>query len=517
MSGATTLRAFACTFALAALSAHATTYYVSRNDDPIPNGCAVDDCSLREAVLDASANPGPTHNVMLGQATYGLPLGGLTAAGSIRIVGYSNLKTTIEGDGVEPVLTAAASASIELQKLAIEAHGAHALDGSVDGDTTLFQVRIPEPDSEVWVQGASDGNGAVLVIESEIHAYLDCGRSRLCNVYGSRMLRLQGGRGGATNVRIEDSVFDGDLAPGEASGVVTQTTRDVNIARTTIQNGGIGLVLLGAPPQSVAIDHLHFVGNERPLRLAAPVDMTIDASEFIDNDNPHGLGNGSGALWISNGGAIATVTRSTFAGNAGSDFAGGAVLVENGASLTLRNSTFSNNTFTGTGVGNPRGAAIGFASDDAGTSLYLYHVTIVPPSTVPDIGISGTAIGGTGGNAGLALAVLNSIVRGSCGLDAGAMDVAVGNIESGGNTCQFAAQDNQVGVSSGALALGLLLDHGGPTRTFKPGASSVAIDAADDALCPATDQRGYPRPFGNHCDVGAVEADADVLFKDGFE
>jgi PKD repeat protein len=36
---------------------------------------------------------------------------------------------------------------------------------------------------------------------------------------------------------------------------------------------------------------------------------------------------------------------------------------------------------------------------------------------------------------------------------------------------------------------------------------SVAIDGGDDAACASTDQRGIARPQGNHCDVGAFEAD----------
>ncbi len=36
------------------------TYVVTRADDPTPGACAVGDCSLREAVIAANANPGST-------------------------------------------------------------------------------------------------------------------------------------------------------------------------------------------------------------------------------------------------------------------------------------------------------------------------------------------------------------------------------------------------------------------------------------------------------------------------
>ncbi|MGD8464393.1 MAG: choice-of-anchor Q domain-containing protein [Anaerolineae bacterium] len=46
-------------------------------------------------------------------------------------------------------------------------------------------------------------------------------------------------------------------------------------------------------------------------------------------------------------------------------------------------------------------------------------------------------------------------------------------------------------------------DNGGPTRNFMLLPDSPAIDYGLD--CPDTDQRGYSRPIGPACDVGAVE------------
>jgi hypothetical protein len=53
--------------------------------------------------------------------------------------------------------------------------------------------------------------------------------------------------------------------------------------------------------------------------------------------------------------------------------------------------------------------------------------------------------------------------------------------------------------------IGPLADNGGPTLTHALLDGSPAIDAADDAACPATDQRGVPRPQGAACDIGAYE------------
>ena len=60
-------------------------------------------------------------------------------------------------------------------------------------------------------------------------------------------------------------------------------------------------------------------------------------------------------------------------------------------------------------------------------------------------------------------------------------------------------------------ALGPLQNNGGPTQTMALGSGSAAIDAANDAICADApvnnrDQRGIPRPYGPHCDIGAYEA-----------
>ena len=53
--------------------------------------------------------------------------------------------------------------------------------------------------------------------------------------------------------------------------------------------------------------------------------------------------------------------------------------------------------------------------------------------------------------------------------------------------------------------LGTLGNYGGLTETIPLLTGSSAIDTGDDAVCPATDQRGVSRPLGAHCDIGAFE------------
>jgi hypothetical protein len=54
--------------------------------------------------------------------------------------------------------------------------------------------------------------------------------------------------------------------------------------------------------------------------------------------------------------------------------------------------------------------------------------------------------------------------------------------------------------------LGPLANNGGFTKTMALKNGSPAIDAGNDANCPAKDQRGVTRPQRAHCDMGAYEA-----------
>lgn len=72
------------------------------------------------------------------------------------------------------------------------------------------------------------------------------------------------------------------------------------------------------------------------------------------------------------------------------------------------------------------------------------------------------------------------------------------NRETGG----FTQPSDRSGVHA---RLAPLADNGGPTLTHALLANSPAIDAGDNAACPASDQRGLARPQGAACDIGAYE------------
>ena len=270
------------------------------------------------------------------------------------------------------------------------------------------------------------------------------------------------------------------------------------------------------------------------------------------NSAAGGLGGGGGRAGGPNY-APGNLTSGGFGGNGGSG-AGGAIF--NSGELTLSNCSVFANRATGgrggaggnnypafsTGPRGPGGAAFG-AGVRSVSKLTLVNVTLASNeaiggdsggtfgfgggdgvgggiSAMSDAGLTNCtlawnrAAGGSGPTPGAArggnlattgaVAVLKNVILAHApgGTNAYGPLLDAGHNLSSDASAGFSAPTSVSSINPG---LGTLTDAGGPTLSIPLLGSSPAIDAGDASACPATDQRGRPRPALVGCDIGAFE------------
>lgn len=497
----------ALTLLTLSLRAQAVTFVVTRLDDPLPNGCTAGDCSLREAALAANANDpfAGTDTIQLSAGTYTLTRGPLAPDEGLSLAGAGATQTHVVTDvGLFDVLVGKA---LSMRGMSIQTTATDLLIAYDDSYLLLNDVAVPVGGGAIVSGGAGSSLEAH---DSDFRGLLECNQAPgTCTIVDSSLANFYTvPDSGGPVVLILRSIVDGNLDPGAvpAPAVVlhggTTTIQDSTITHTA------GVRIRSQAGQQLSLLRVRYIDNNGPIFTQLYADVTIKDSELRDNT--------ARAIYADNAAHI-EISGSSFIHNSVDDNAGGAVLAEHGANVSINNSTFSGNSFSVTAAqGGARGAAIGYRNG-GGAYIELRHVTIVAPTITP-FGIQGLGIGGFGGVGDAEIRVTNSILAGSCHLDAAALLQDNGDIESPGNTCGLSSANSLVSVSSSSLALGTLGDHGGPTPTYEPAATSVALDAAVTPLCLDLDQRGYTRPFGAGCDVGAVEiGSSDQIFADGFQ
>jgi parallel beta-helix repeat protein len=224
----------------------------------------------------------------------------------------------------------------------------------------------------------------------------------------------------------------------------------------------------------------------------------------LSNNTAHQAG---GAIYATD--SNLTLTNSTLSGNSANrshySYAGG--IFSQGANITLANSTLSGNS-----------AAYAGAIWSWTGNVTLTNSTLSGNSAIQN---AYRSIGNSGGiwTSSGAVALTNSTISGNSAVsNSGGIyinsatptiqainSIVAGNSSPGGDTNAAVNANSTNNIIGTDPALTALADNGGPTQTMRPLATSPAIDAADDAQCPATDQRGVKRPQGAHCDIGAVE------------
>ncbi len=287
----------------------------------------------------------------------------------------------------------------------------------------------------------------------------------------------------------------------------------------TIQNGrpssyGGGILNLGM----LTLSRSTLANNQSSGSVGGGVlsvgSLTISESTIRGNSTAAEANGFGGGIVVSSG--TAYVVASTISGN--SSGIGGGIFVSNGAQLNVVNSTISGNFSSGDGGG---------IANFSITNLYNSTVTLNFANTD---GVGVGQGGGVANSSGDTLGLSNSIVS----LNYLIVPMFVVPIE---DDCQGAISslgNNMVGTvlshctvngsyMQGSANLGPLKDNGGPTLTHGLIRPSPAIDGGNASGCTdnlgailISDQRGFPRPEGGRCDIGAFEA-SDRLFGDGFE
>ena len=292
-------------------------------------------------------------------------------------------------------------------------------------------------------------------------------------VSGSNSSRVFQIAGGATASLINVAVSDGVGAP-QGGGILNYGV--LNLEGVTVTNN----VESSAGPASFDLGGGGIYNGDGAT-------LNMNNSTVSNNSTVAQPGGGIYGFF----GSTLNITNSTVSGNVAGDVAGGLRTLGN---VTIENSTISGNTSTAW-----HGGAM-FSTDG---NVSVLNSTIVGNSA-PGGTTGGLMVATFGGP--VTFTLQNSIVANNgdylCQVEG---DPSVAVLTSLGNNVFTDGSCNPIGNDLVVADAGVdaLADNGGPTQTHALVPGSVAIDAANTAVCPATDQRGVARDAA--CDIGAYE------------
>ncbi|MCY2991124.1 MAG: FG-GAP-like repeat-containing protein [Planctomycetota bacterium] len=486
---------------MAAMVVNSTADSVDANPGDGIAADALGRTTLRAAIMEANARPGPDM-ILLGAGTYDLSIpgasedaaatGDLDITSDLTIIGAGADVTIVDANQLDRVFDVQSGAPLTLSHVTVT--GGHVetlapgegydyrLLSSGGGVRSLGDIEIDHAviaDNEAYYGGGIFNDEGKLLVVADSTIMNNRADERGGGVYNrgtatvtNSVLSLNTavGAGGAlfggNTTTIRRSTFTGNSATAggaiaETNGTIEDSTFSANTA--SADGGAIGL---------------------------SGVTLTISRSLFTGN-----IAHRAAGAIDQNGPGILTIVGSTISGNqALGEWAGG-LLVANGATAIVENSTIVNNT----------------ANFPAGAGIYAFH------NPAPQ-----------------AVRLSNTIVAGNVA-DSGFTDVG-GIFESLGHNL-IGKSDGSTGFVQGVNGdqlgtiispldprLGPLQDNGGPTQTHKPLPGSPVIDAGDNTGVAATDQRGAPRILDGNSDraatvdIGAVEYfDSSYFFVDSFE
>lgn len=536
-----------------------TNFNVTKIDDTNDGVCDAD-CSLREAIIAANAQPG-ADSVIVPAGIYTLTIpgtgedagatGDLDITDDLTLTGVSAETTVIDGAGIDLVVevTGTVTPTVVIDRVAIRGGYNPAASGLLPaaggilnhGTLTLIQGDVI---SNTHV-GLMNVDGVLNVISSTISENMSTGIGNI--------------RGTAT---IQDSVIQGNACNGLSN----------ILGAMSIDNSQI----INHPNPTLCYPYGGVYGSGGNLTLTNSLLVNNRGGLFSD-DNGDGVFNISNSVFLSNtapdgGGVhvfsgILNITNTLFSGNHSSGYGSGGAVYHGYKSASIHNSTFTSNTaglyggaiysfdyltitnslFVGNQAEYGGGAAVlrmnynvtnstfsGNQTKHEGGGLmltwnygnlmnHLGNLTIV--GNVADSDQNGVGNGGgiyitdSGDTPGR---FVNSLIAGNIDTGGEAPDCGGALVSDGYNLIQDPTGCIISGTLTGLITnmdplLGPLQDNGGNTLTHALLPGSPAIDAGNPTGCEdtwglllLTDQRGYARHINGgsgaiRCDMGAYE------------
>jgi len=485
-------------------AAQATTFNVTRIDDPVPDGCKANDCSLREAVIDADDTaledtiklPAGKYLIdLVGDFDSGENTGDLDISTDMIFIGAPS---TIDGQDITRIMDIRSGANVSLINLTLQNAYYQYNGGGIVIDGGSLTVNAVTFDSNT-----SGGLGGVIYAQDDA----------VVNIDDCRFTNNTGGSGVAINISgdltVRNTVFRGNNGPDpgdrgavayvfQGSGTSDALFENVRFDQNTATGDGGAIVFLG---RKLRIDGLIATGNQSNNHGGVLFVSGSSAGKIIEIVNAIFDGNTA----ADNGGAISfgggdtdtlNIQHTSFINNTASDWGGALNLT--GGKTDITNSTFSNNHTNDIGGGLHLFAADGLtvrhstfsgnSADNAGDNLYIRDVA---------------SFG-------------NNLIDGECKIfDPDEVTSLGGNVEGNGDTCDFNAGSDLVNQSSVQLGLQPLRDNPGQTPTHELTPGSVARGQGEQSICDsvAVDQLYMSRK--GECNSGAVES--NTVFNDSFE
>ena len=495
----------------------AETFIVTRTDDPTPNGCDVDGCSLREAIIAANDDNSENHTIQLtGGLTYTLSISGDVFSGPVIIedqeIGLDEFSTNDE-EGALKILNTD-------RTIRIESTGGGMAEIDADGTGPVFMIldeTVAELDGlEITGGDTSKGGGLIVaynesltITNSLITGNIARSRAAGMDVYGGNVVIED------SEISLNESISDGVPLAGAMSLDRAPLYQEV----TTIAE----LQDIEWVQSNVTIRRSDVSNNTA--EVGGAFDITRSTLNVIESTVSGNRAYARGAGFYISRGAIVNIDRSTISGNIARDEEGdsgrgaGIMVIgiqdsDEAAEVFIINSTISGNDAGGAGAG--------ILVDRFGAKT----VNIINTTITGNTG-SFTTAGGVqayGGTLNIANSIIaNQAAGDDCQISDGGVSsgeplvyTSLGHNLESETSCDFTETGDLQNLEP---FLGPLQDNGGPvfTHALSTDPLSPAINAgsnslytnADGDLSNDSDANGNDRVYdfgsGGIIDIGAFE------------